>query len=261
MRTILAILIFIFSSTISKAQDKIHYYLTNEDSYDNQELKAVVNNKVFTLISAKENLCIRIEKIGDFNKNGFEDILIEIVNGCGGNCCGNSYEIFSYNTQLFKKTEQVGYDWDGVEISESSVGYNFIVQTVNEGAGNSEMCNDKIETYRLKDYALELINLVTEQKLNAITELKASDFKGKENEVLFLTYDLDGDSKIDKLTCSYWERWGRITNWKINFGNGNSYEGTSSPKRIGIKNTKTNNVNDLVLECDDILKWNGAEYE
>lgn len=261
MKTRLTLFALIASIATSIAQNPIHYYLTNEDSFEDRELKAVVNEKVFTLIGKEDNLCIGIEKIGDFNKNGYDDVLVEIINGCGGNCCGNSYQIFSFNGQVFKETVQVGYDWDGIEISESSVEFNFIVQTVNEGVGNTEMCNDKVETFRLENYNLELVNVVEKQKLNAITELKANDFKGRENEVLFLTFDLDGDGKMDKLTCSYWERWGRITNWEIEFGNGKSYEGASSPKRIGIMNTKTNNVNDLVLECDEILKWDGWKYE
>ncbi|VBB45999.1 conserved hypothetical protein [uncultured Paludibacter sp.] len=123
------------------------------------------------------------------------------------------------------------------------------------------MCNNKIETYKFKNYHLELINVVNEHKLNAITELKASDFEGKEDKILSLTYDLDKDGKEDKIICSYWARWGRISNWIIKFGNGKSYEGVSSPKRIGIMQTKTNNVNDLVLECSEILKWNGKKYE
>ena len=251
----------ILSVTTSIAQNPIHYYLTNEDSYADQELKAVLNNQTFTLISKDENICTRIVKIGDFNKNGYNDILIEIIHGCGGNCCGNSYKIFSFDGQIFKETKTVGYDWDGIEISESSGEFNFIVQTVNEGVGNTEMCNNKTETFRLKGYDLELIHIVKEQKITSMIEVKASDFKDREDEILFLTYDLDGDGKQDTLACSYWERWGRITNWSITFGNGTFYKGTSSPKRIGIMNTKTNNTNDLILECDEILKWNGQKYE
>ncbi|KFC58305.1 hypothetical protein FEM08_29090 [Flavobacterium gilvum] len=245
----------------SNAQNKIQYYLTNKNSYENQELKAIINKKTFTLINKKVGLCFEIMKIKDFDKDGFEDVLLEIINGCGGNCCGNSYQIFSYNGTSFKKSKTVGYDWDGIDILPSPEGFKFIIQTVNEGAGNTEMCNDKIETYQFKNYDFELINVVTDKKLDAITEIKASDFEGKEDKELFLFYDLDGDGKKDKFTCKYWARWGRISEWKINFGNGNWYEGTSSPKRIGIINSKTNNVNDLVLDCDEILKWEGKKYK
>ena len=260
MRAVLNIFILIASITRIVAQNPIHYYITNERFQEDQELKAVVNEKVFTLIG-KEAICPKIVQTGDFNKNGHTDVLVEIINGCGGNCCANSFQIFSFNGQFFKKTKRVGYDWDGIDISESSVEFNFIVQTVNEGFGKTEMCNDKIETFRLNDYDFELVNVVEDKKLNAITELNASAFEGKESEVLFLNFDLDSDEKMDKITCSYWPRWGRIINWKIDFGNGKSYEGISSPKRIGIMNTKTNNVHDLIIECDEILKWNGLKYE
>lgn len=261
MKTLITILTFIISASTILAQSSIHYYLTNNNSYDSQELNAVVNDKVITLISKENRICLRIEKEADFNKDGFLDILIEIVNGCGGNCCGNSYQIFCYDGQIFRKTVEVGYDWDGIEIAESSIGYNFIVQTVNEGLDNTDMCNHKIETYHLKDYKLELINVIKEKKLNAIAEIITENFKDRENEELFLIFDLDGDGKSDKLTCSYWPRWGRIGSWVIKFGNGTSFLGNSSPKRIGIMNTKTNNVNDLVLECEEVIKWNGLKYE
>ena len=91
-------------------------------------MKAVINEKVFTLVGIGDGLCIGIEKTGDFNKNGYDDVLVEIINGCGGNCCGNSYQIFSFDGQVFRKTQKVGYDWDGIEISESSLEFNFIVQ-------------------------------------------------------------------------------------------------------------------------------------
>jgi hypothetical protein len=78
-----------------------------------------------------------------------------------------------------------------------------------------------------------------------------------------MTFDIDNDYKIDTLSASYWWRWGRLSWWKINFGNGSTYycEEYSSPKRIGIMKSTTNDVHDIVLECDEILKWNGETYE
>lgn len=243
------------------AQNHIRYFMEGKTSLFHSELKAVVNNKTFTLIKQDENNCIDIVKIGDFNKNGYDDVLVEFINGCGGNCCANSYQFFSYDGHKFRKTKEVGYDWDGIEISQSKNGYSFTIEDVHEGAGNTEICNNKTEVYRLKNYDLELVNVIKEEKIPAIIELKSSDFEGRENETLTLSYDLDGDGKLDQIVGSYWERWGSIYNWEIRFGNGQTYVGQTSPKRIGITNTKRNNVNNLVLDCNEVIKWNGWEYE
>ena len=261
MKILSTIIILIFSITLMGAQNIIAYNHTYDDVFENQELKADISGQVHVLIGKEDKLCFKIEKIADFNKNGFEDVLVRIINGCGGNCCADSYQIFSYNGQFFKESEIVGYDWDGIEIIKSTAGYQFIVETVYEGFGNSAMCHNKVETFRLKDHDFELLNVVEDQKLSALLELKASDFEGKEDEVLLLKFDLNGDGKMDTLSCRYWPRWGRMFEWKINFGNGKAFEGSTTPKRIGIMATKTNNVHDLVLECDEILKWNGREYE
>jgi len=243
------------------SENEISYYHSHDDSYDNQELIAEVNGDLYTLISKEGKLCFRIEKIADFNKNGHEDVLVKIIHGCGGNCCGDSYQIFSYDGEAFRAAEVIGYDWDGIEIIESFDGFQFVVESINEGFGNAEMCGDKVETFRLKDYDFELIEIVEDQKLSAIAELRSSDFKGREDETLHLEFDLNGDGHTDIISCTYWPRWGRIGQWQITFANGETYKGVTSPKRIGIMDSKTNNVHDLVLECDELVSWNGVGYE
>lgn len=260
MKIKLTLLALILSLTCI-AQQPIQYLLSEKEFLFNQELKAVVHDKTFTLISKDNNQCIDIIKTGDFNKNGYQDALITVVFGCGGNCCGNGYQIFSFDGNKFRKTKIVGYDWNGIEISESEEDFSFIVETINEGYGNTEMCNNRTETYRFNGYQLDLIDTIEEHQLKAINELKSSDFEGRENQTLSLNYDLDRDGIDDLIIASYWERQGRVYSWEIIFGNGKTYIGSLSPKRIGIMDTKTNNVNDLVLECDIILKWNGEEYE
>lgn len=253
----LILLSLLLSTIISSGQNKkIHYF--NNDT--NSILKAVVNDKVYTLIDSTdfEPNGFSTELIADFNKNGYNDILI---NYSGGNCCGSQYTIFTFNGTKFIKTQKFGSDFNEIEISESSIGYNFIVDVINEGAGNTDFCKNKIETYRLNDNSLELINTIQENIFKAVTEIKSADFKDLEDDELYLNFDLDGDGKLDIITCSYWERWGRISTWKIIFSSGLSFSGESTPKRIGILNTKTNGINDLVLDCDEILKWSNGKYQ
>jgi hypothetical protein len=261
MSPIRLIFIFILLPVCGLAQTTVSYYLSGDNLFEARELKAVVSGKDFTLVSMSDSKCIQIEREADFNYDGYKDVLIEIVNGCGGNCCGDSYQIFCYDGQRFINTQIVGYDWDGIDIAESSYEYRFIVDTKHEGIDNTIICSDRTEIYSLKEFVLEIMSVIQDQKLNALVEIKAEDFHGRENEELFLSYDLDGDGRDDKNTCLYWSRWGRISEWKIMFGNGGLYKGSNSPKRIGIMKTKTNNVYDLVLECNEILKWNGRTYE
>ena len=260
MKFIFLIGVLLSSLNINAQITQVHYFFTSDNTFEDRELKAVIGIDVFSLITMEDKLCARIVRVSDFNKNGFEDVLIEVINGCGGNCCANSYAIFSYDGQKFLKTEAVGYDWNGIEISESSLEFNFIVETVNEGLGNTSMCSNKVETFRLNGFNFEPIQTISEEKVKAITEIKAEDFLNREEEELFLSYDLDGDGKQDKITCKYWSRWGKIGLWEIHFGSGIVYKGESSPKRIGVLSTKTRGISDLVLECEEIIKWNGKSY-
>lgn len=241
------------------AQTQIKYSVSkNNNSSYFSSLDAYVNGEKHKLVKFNDELCLTIEKIADFNQDGFDDVLVEIINGCGGNCCGNSYRIYSFDGDNFRETKTVGWDWDGVEIKMNGTEYNFIIDNFSEGIDNVELCNDVTEIYRLNNYSLELIEIHEPQEINAIKEIKASDFKKKdENEKLTIKYDLDEDGKKDKIICSYWDRWGSLF-IKIHFNNGLILE--LSGKRIGILETKTNGVHDIVIGCDRIMKWNGFEY-
>lgn len=254
---------------ISLAQNKVEYLLTeNEDYHD--EIKAIVNNKEYTLIPYDDELCLRIVRSDDFNNDEYQDVLVKHITACGGSCCANSYQMFSFDGNKFHKSDIVGYDWDGVEVSETELGFSFVIDDVHEGAGNTSMCNDRVLVYKLIEHKFELINEIVDQQVPAIVELTSLDYQntypdphGSNDNRISLTFDIDNDYKIDTLSASYWWRWGRLSLWKINFGNGSTYycEEYSSPKRIGIMKSTTNDVHDIVLECDEILKWNGETFE
>ncbi len=245
-------------------QSSIRYTFSNEyDDFDVRSLEAKVGEKQFTLFSINEEVCIRIAKQGDFNKNGYEDVLVEIINGCGGNCCGNSYVVFSYDGEKFQKTTTVGYDFNGIEVHKADSVLEFTVQTVNYGVGNTSSCDSKEETYRLNEYQLELIAQKIETPMAALKEIKAQDFENKRKTELILSHDIDGDSKLDKLICQYDKDFKSISGWRIEFANSSTYEGetTINMHRLGILSTKHFGSNDLVISCSQVLQWNGTTYE
>lgn len=263
MNSTFCFVIVLALSLCSNTSTEIQYEITDNGASEDQELIAWVNDKPVTLVSKDKNRCMKIVECTDFNNDGYRDLLLEIRIGCGGNCCANKYQIFTFDGGQFIASEIMGYDWDGIEVEETSDGFTFKIQTVNEGFGNHSLCQDKEETFLLKAHSLQLIQIIEDKELPAISAIYASEFEGKEDQTLQLRFDLDGDGLEDLITSSYWFRWGRISQWSIQFGNGQTYkyEGEATPKRIGVLDSKTNGVHDLVLECDKVLRWNGLGYE
>lgn len=261
---------YVFNGFIKPfTQNKINYSLkrNGEDIYE--ELNATVNDEKINIISFKDRKCFEIIEIQDYNNDGLEEVLIE-TNACGGNCCGNTIFVISYKGDKFIQTQQVGYDFDGIELNYNKNNTrHFIIDNQNIGAGNTSLCEDEKETYIFENYELKLINVEHQQKLEAILELKSEDFLPKESDLthtydktLHIEYDIDNNGIMDKISAGYWERWGILSAPEIILNNKElKCDVLGSPKRIGILKTKTNNVNDLVIECDKILKWNGYAYE
>ena len=69
-----------------------------------------------------------------------------------------------------------------------------------------------------------------------------------------LEYDLDLDGSLDRLACSYWERWGAVSCTLSSSMHG-ELKMSGGCNRIGILTTTTNKMHDLVCDRSDILKW------
>jgi len=96
--------------------------------------------------------------------------------------------------------------------------------------------------------------------MESITEIRSEMFDPNQvDETHSIEYDLDGDGKKDQIKTTYWARWGRLF-WTVEFADGKKFSSDTACKRIGILETKTNGVSDLVCDQDTVFRWNGREY-
>ncbi|MBA6315687.1 SH3 domain-containing protein [Cellulophaga baltica] len=243
--------------------NKIKYTVNNSEDL-HKELIVTVNGKETVLISFGDESCFDLIEIQDYNNDGYEEVLLE-SNACGGNCCGNSLFTFSFNGNEFERSAYIGYYFGEMNLNyDQHTNRQFVVETNAIGAGNTTLCEDLEETYVFDHNDFKLIESKGDHKLTTLIELKSSDFLSQEAETDYLTiaYDLDGNGVMDQISGSYWERWGILNDCTIVLNNeALEIEAIGSPKRIGVLASKTNNVNDIVIECDTVLIWNGINYE
>lgn len=226
-----------------------------------QDLVAVVNGQEYVLVSEEEGLCLRVQEVADFNGNGYNDALVEVLHGCGGNCCGNGYFVASFDGQAFYKTRTLGEDWDGAEVVWDGNWANFIIEARYQGF-NAEMgCNDSLYVLALDGYRWMELEVTGSGYLEALAQLTAEQLVEAGRERGSLAFDLDGDGAKDVITAEYWERWGTLgEGWTIHFSGGGKFVADFAGKRIGVLPTQTYGVHDLVIGCDNIYYWDGEVY-
>jgi hypothetical protein len=247
-----------FLSTLLYSQTSIKYEFHNKSPNGQNELKAIVHKKKYSLIRKSDGLCIEKEKIADFDNDGFDDVLVKIEYDCGATSLAN-YQLYSFNGSRFVKSPVVGYDWNGINIDKSANKYLFEIDNTMEGVSIYELCNNSVEIYAVENHNLKLVNVIKEIYRPSIKEVKSSDFETIDNQLISMQYDIDSDSKTDNLIFEDLGSWGRMA-LRIEFGNGKVYEDDNYWKRVGILKSRTKGLNDLVVDCDIILKWNGNEY-
>jgi len=241
----------------------IKYYTSNEAGGATTtyywDLTAKVDGKKHVI--SKDEHWMSIFKILDFDEDGYEDALILTAPSLGGNACEDSYMFCSYSKNgKFTLSEELGTNagkpifekWNG----ENSVKIEFIVGASME---------DYTERFVLRNGKAISIERKKKVPMRAIVELLPSDCTDEgdltPNSGKKIFYDLDGDGAKDYIHGSYWSRWNAIGSWRIIFANGKKYEGESSERRVGVLSTKTNGVNDIVCDYNEIMVWDGRKYK
>ncbi|MDA9121095.1 tetratricopeptide repeat protein [Flavobacteriales bacterium] len=140
----------------SKGTEGINYV---EFRFWLQELVAVTNDTFYSLVpwdyttlGTEYGECIDVEQVGDFNGNGYEDVLIENRRSCEGSIGYSEYQAFTFNGNEFEKSESVRHhrsfhttDIDGVT--------HFIIDSHMPGNENY-----RVDTFKLVNSELKLVN-------------------------------------------------------------------------------------------------------
>ncbi|WP_319201887.1 hypothetical protein [uncultured Ilyobacter sp.] len=247
---------------------RINYTLNDwyEDALyiESKTINAIVDNKTYEIFVSEEDLPLSIFQVVDFDKNGMEDALIEVINGYGGNCCGNSYFFVSaFPDNRFSISKIFGLDWDRPEINFIDGKWVITVEESNGGFNNGLDFPREIEVI-LENGNYKIIKDTQKAYLKAITEMTSLEFdmQSIDDQIKILEYDLNNDGYKEKFKVKFWNKWGRILTTIIDGESGeiiNNFSHTGI-KRIGVLSSKTNGYNDIVLDQSMIIKWNGETY-
>lgn len=250
-----------------KSTVKINYYAVNEGNTITlpSGLYAQMGNKKYTIIpeNMENGRCMQVFDSLDFDQDGYEDALITHIWACGGNGSPNAFFFCSYSKDgTFRLSEEFGESWDDplIEMWNGKPS----VKVISNLQGMTTEMAERTERFILENGRAVRVEYKETQLLPAIVELKSADFTEKDKEEdreKKIYFDLDGDGKKDKISGRYWERWGSML-WDIRFGTGKyaRTEDEGSRKRIGVLNSKTKGVHDIVLDLDDVMVWDGEKY-
>ena len=263
------------NNSLSQQSVKISYQLRSE-SLCSKELVATVNGIKKIIVNANESLNLNIQLQDDFNNDGALDILLENRKGCyeegdGGwlKHEGSSYFIITYDGENFIRTKEVGKDWDGIIMEMQKDKLHFTIDTAQERTyvfSDYISCEDKEEVFILDGFTLKTIAVKTDVRVPDIKGVNYENHLAKiswSKEYVNIDYDIDNDGYEDYIRL-YFKK--SIKGFDDLYFQSSSLKNQAIPinkrsvKRVGVLASETNGVHDLVLDCNEVMKWNGKKY-
>ena len=96
----------------------------------------------------------------------------------------------------------------------------------------------------------------------AVLDIFATDFDERglpKDRPMVVQFDMNDDGTMDALQCRWWDRWGAIL-CDVKITGGALVQNSNGCARIGVLETSTNGLRDLVCGNDGVLVFNGANY-
>jgi hypothetical protein len=244
--------------SIGLPAQQIEYFVEKPGDSLYNVLRAKANGKTYTLIDQSREMCLAVADQRDWDGNGLKDALVERITACGGNCCPNSYFFVSaFANGRFELTGDLADSWMDPVIEKWKNAWSVVIVSNNEGV-NNERPVEFTRRFVLRDGKSVKVSESRRKDMESVLEMRSEIFKDPKEEHS-IEYDLDGDGRKDRISGTFWDRWGRII-WRVHFANGKEFKTETACKRIGVLKTMTNGVHDLVCDQDDVYRWTGAEY-
>jgi hypothetical protein len=268
MRNLLiSVLPLILASVSCPAQEKTspagmaEYSVVDSEASNFSALVATADGKTYQLIDRSKEMCLQVVDQRDFDGNGLVDALVENILGCGGNCCSNSFFFVSnMGGGRFEISDDLADSWGFPVIEEWKGRWSVVVVSDLEGIDQQRLEEIKRRFILESGRAIQ-VEASMLKEMESIVEIRSEIFHpNKLDETHSIEYDLDGDHKKDRIETTYGSRWGRML-WSVQFADGKKYTSNIRCKRIGVLETKTDGVTDLVCDQDGVFRWNGLGYQ
>jgi hypothetical protein len=212
----------------------------------------------FVVSSPQANHCTSVLLERDLDGDGLTDALIQY--GVCGNCCPSIFYFVAGTMGDHFEAQELAAQWNPPELKTWRGRSSIALETDNNGANISrpQKVTRRFVFERGRAVIVEENHAV---ELKALVDLRSEQFDTtKLDEELTVSFDLDGDRRLDKLVGTLWLRWGSIV-WRVQFADGRVADGGSlACKRLGVLPEKTKGYRDLVCDFDTRIRWNGQAY-
>lgn len=113
-------------------------------------------------------------------------------------------------------------------------------------------------TYKFDGKSIEYSSTRKADLLQSVREITSTEVaqKNADEQTITMEYDLNGDGKIEIISCGFWERWGVLNPCEISSQNSdNSLLAVEylNPKRLGVLRDKYNGWHILVEDYNNLL--------
>lgn len=226
------------------------------------------------LVNEYSAYSLRLIDQADWDEDGFAEALYLPLRG--GNCCPDQYRLISYSPTDGFRTHQFLEAWSNPQIERLRLNDwtedRWVFTSVENNEGWNTYDFDQVrKRYVIESGQPKLIEELVDEEIPATKEIRSYQVETLLYDVLdlgmiqnvdaaLLTYDLNNDGAEDQIRGYLWERWGRMR-FYVEWADGTQTDTFGQCKRIGVLESVTKGVHDLVCDNSDMYIWNGEKFQ